>query len=146
MPWNVKHFGLCVPTPLYHLYPRGNFPSFHPETIIQKKKKNLWAKCLVKKKKLHVYISLYYYSIHTVFNHLSWGFPGGTSGKEPACQCKRHKEWGFISSWIEKISWGHGNPLQYSCLENPHGQRSLEGYSPLGHKESDITEVTYYIK
>jgi len=25
---------------------------------------------------------------------------------------------------------GHGNPLQYSCLENPHGQRSLAGYSP----------------
>ena len=37
---------------------------------------------------------------------------------------------------------GHGNPLQYSCLENPHGQRSLVGYSPLGHKESDTTEVT----
>ena len=37
---------------------------------------------------------------------------------------------------------GHGNPLQYSCLENPHGQRSLEGYSPLGHKESDATEAT----
>ena len=32
---------------------------------------------------------------------------------------------------------GHGNPLQYSCLENPHGQRSLAGYSPWGHKESD---------
>ena len=29
---------------------------------------------------------------------------------------------------------GHGNPLQYSCLENPHGQSSLEGYSPWGHK------------
>ena len=28
---------------------------------------------------------------------------------------------------------GHGNPLQYSCLENPHGQRSLVGYSPWGH-------------
>ena len=25
---------------------------------------------------------------------------------------------------------GHGNPFQYSCLENPHGQRSLKGYSP----------------
>ena len=25
---------------------------------------------------------------------------------------------------------GHGSPLQYSCLENPHGQRSLAGYSP----------------
>ena len=32
---------------------------------------------------------------------------------------------------------GYGNPLQYSCLENPHGQRSLVGYSPRGHKESD---------
>ena len=36
---------------------------------------------------------------------------------------------------------GHGDPLQYSFLENP-GQRSLAGYSPWGHKESDTTEVT----
>ena len=35
---------------------------------------------------------------------------------------------------------GHGNPLQCSCLENPPGQRSLAGYSPWGHKESDTTE------
>ena len=35
---------------------------------------------------------------------------------------------------------GHGNPLQYSCLENPHEQKSLVGYSPWGHKESDTTE------
>ena len=35
---------------------------------------------------------------------------------------------------------GHGNPLQYSCLENPHGQRTLEGCSPWDHKESDMTE------
>ena len=33
-----------------------------------------------------------------------------------------------------------GNTLQYSCLENPHGQRSLVGSSPWGHKESDTTE------
>ena len=39
---------------------------------------------------------------------------------------------------------GHGNPLQYSCLENPHGQRSLEGYSPWGHKDSNMT-VTKHI-
>ena len=37
---------------------------------------------------------------------------------------------------------GHGTPLQSSCLENPHGQRSLAGYSPRGCKESDTTEVT----
>ena len=35
---------------------------------------------------------------------------------------------------------GHGNPLQYSSLENPHGWKSLVGYSPWGHKESDTTE------
>ena len=35
---------------------------------------------------------------------------------------------------------GNGNPLQYFCLENPHGQRSLVGSSPWGHKESDMTE------
>ena len=35
---------------------------------------------------------------------------------------------------------GHGNPFQYSCLENLHGQRSLAGYSPWGHKELDRTE------
>ena len=37
---------------------------------------------------------------------------------------------------------GNGSPLQYSCLENSHGQRSLAGYSPWGRKESDTTEVT----
>ena len=35
---------------------------------------------------------------------------------------------------------GNGYPLQYCCLENPHGQRRLEGYSPRGRKESDTTE------
>ena len=35
---------------------------------------------------------------------------------------------------------GNGNPLQSSCLENPHGQRSLVGYSPWGCKELDMTE------
>ena len=35
---------------------------------------------------------------------------------------------------------GHDNPLQYFCLENPHGQRSLTGYSPWGHKELDMTQ------
>jgi len=34
----------------------------------------------------------------------------------------------------ETLGGGHGNPLQYSCLENPHGQRNLADYSPWGHK------------
>ena len=43
--------------------------------------------------------------------------------------------------WLEgSPGEGNGNPLQYSCLENPHGQRSLEGYHPWGHKELDMSE------
>ena len=43
---------------------------------------------------------------------------------------------------------GHGNPLQYSCLENPHEQRSLVDYSPQSHKELDMTKQlsTYKLK
>ena len=37
---------------------------------------------------------------------------------------------------------GHDNPFQYSCLENPHGQKSLASYSPSDHKELDMTETT----
>ena len=37
-------------------------------------------------------------------NVQSWGFPGGASGKEPACQCRRHKRWGF-NPWDWKIPW-----------------------------------------
>ena len=37
---------------------------------------------------------------------------------------------------------GNGNSLQYSCLEDPHGQRNLVGYRPWGHKELDTSEVT----
>ena len=49
---------------------------------------------------------------------------------------------GLIPGLEKSPGGGHGNPLQYSCLENPHGQRSLAGYSPYSHKESDKTEVT----
>ena len=43
--------------------------------------------------------------------------------------------------FLLQLSGGeHGNPLQYSCLENPHGQRSLVDFSPWGHKELDMTE------
>ena len=35
---------------------------------------------------------------------------------------------------------GKGNPLQYSCLEDPHGQRRVAGYSPWDRKELDMTE------
>ena len=44
--------------------------------------------------------------------------------------------------WGRFPGGGYGNPLQYSCLDNPHGQRSLVGYSLKGHKELDTTDAT----
>jgi hypothetical protein len=44
---------------------------------------------------------------------------GGTSGKEPVCQCRRHKRRGLIPGLGRSPGEGHGNPLQYSCLQNP---------------------------
>ena len=50
------------------------------------------------------------------------------------------------AGWIPRLGrspgGGYGNPLQYSCLENPHGQRSLASYGPWVCKESDTTEAT----
>ena len=46
-------------------------------------------------------------------------FTGGFSGKEHACQYRRHKRCEF-DPWVRKIpGGGHGNPLQYPCLEKP---------------------------
>ena len=67
----------------------------------------------------------------------SLGFPGGSVRKEFA-----HKagDLGSIPELGRSPGGGHGNPLQYSCLENLHGQRSLAGCNPWGRKESDTTE------
>ena len=65
------------------------------------------------------------------------GFPGGSGGKESAHNVG---DLGSIPGLGRSPGGGHGNPLQYSCLENPHGQRSLTGHSPWGHKESDTIE------
>ena len=49
---------------------------------------------------------------------------------------------GSISGLGRSPGGGHDNPLQYSCLENPHGQKRLVGDSPWGHTELDTTKVT----
>ena len=65
-------------------------------------------------------------------------FPGDSDGRELACEAGYL---GSIPGFGRSPGGGHGNPLQYSCLENPHGQRSLvAGYSLWGRKESDMTE------
>jgi len=57
------------------------------------------------------------------------GFPGGSNSKESAHNAG---DLGSIPGLGRSPGGGHGNPHQYSCLENPHGQRCLAGYSPWG--------------
>ena len=75
----------------------------------------------------------------TLFTHL--GFPGGTSGKEAACQCRRHERHQF-GRWVGKIPWRR--KWQTTPVFLP-GQRSLAGYSPWGcavrHSWSDLSTL-----
>ena len=70
------------------------------------------------------------------------GFPGGLDGKESACTAG---DPGSIPGLRRSLGGGNGTLLQYSSLENPHGQRSLAGHSPRGPKESDATERLTFI-
>ena len=56
---------------------------------------------------------------------VSW-VSGGSDGKGSACIVG---DLGSIPGLGRSPGGGHGNPLQYSCLENPHGERSLADYS-----------------
>ena len=64
-------------------------------------------------------------------------FPGSSDGKEPACNSR---DLGSIPGLGRHPGGGNGNPFQYFCLENPHGQSSLVGYSPWGLKELDMNK------
>ena len=71
----------------------------------------------------------------------SSGFLGGTSCKEPACQCRKHKRHRF-DPWVGKIPCKeNGNPLQYSCLENLTA-RGAWWALVRGVAESDMTDMT----
>ena len=83
-----------------------------------------------------MYVSVY---THTHTHNGILGFPGGTSGKEPTSQCRRH---GF-NPWVGKMPWRRTwQPTLIFSSGESHGQRSLESYSPKGHAELDITEAT----
>ena len=72
------------------------------------------------------------------------GFPGGSVVKSLPTNAEDE---GSVLGPGRSPREGNGTPLQYSCLENPHGWRSLVGYSPWGCKELDMTEqLNHHIK
>ena len=63
-------------------------------------------------------------------------FPGGSDGKESTCN---QETW--VNPWLVKTLWrGPWQPTLVFLPGESHGQRSLEGYNPGAHKESDMTE------
>ena len=65
--------------------------------------------------------------------------------KDPPGNGGDMRDAGLIPGSGRSPGGGHGNPLPYSCLENPHGQRSLADYSPWGHKELDTTKHAHRV-
>ena len=74
-------------------------------------------------------------------------FPVGTGGKEPTYQCRRHKRCRFDSLDQEDFPWvGHGNPLQYCCLENSidkGAQRAIIHSVTSSRTRSEETQVAH---
>ena len=68
-------------------------------------------------------------------------FPGSSDSKASAYNAG---ESGSIIGSGKSSGEGNGSPLQYSCLEKAHGQRSVVGYSPWSRKESDRTERLHF--
>ena len=83
-------------------------------------------------------------SLGAVLNRQSC-FPGDSDGEECACNAG---DLGLIPGSGRSSGEGHGNPLRYSCLENPHGQRSLVlqsmGSQKVGHGWSDLALMHTY--
>ena len=69
------------------------------------------------------------------------GFPVGSDSKEPTCNAR---VLGSVPGFQRSLGERNGNPLQYFCLENLHGQRSLADYSPWGRKESETIEQQHF--
>ena len=68
------------------------------------------------------------------------GFPGGSLVKNLPANAGDARDKSSIPGSRTSPGIGNGNPLQYSCLENSMGRGAWGGYSPWGHKESNMTE------
>ena len=113
-----------------------------PWLLLKIPSKNCMSLSLVTLKLMWVLIQSYWkISVHIKCLasdcHFLPGFPGGSDGKESACNVG---DPGLSPGSGRSPGEGNGYPLQHFRLEIPHGQRSLVGFSPWGPKESDITE------
>ena len=95
-----------------------------------------------RRKGLYFYLlpELYKQVLFFLWLEYSLGFLGGTRIRNSLANAGDVRDASSIPDLGRSPGGGHGYPLQYSCLENPHGQQSLVGYSPRDCKESETTE------
>ena len=100
-------------------FPATNLPPYHLAA-------SYWSSLLSQRNLFEDKLSLFHSPV--LLNgppSLFMSFPGGSEGKESACNVG---DLDLIPGSGRSPGKGHGNPLQYSCLENRHGQKSLEGH------------------
>ena len=102
----------------------------------------------------HKPTTVYSHRLHQLIWHILYihtGFPGGTSGKEPACQCRRCKQRGF-DPWVREILWRRAcQPTPVLLPGESPGQRSLAGLQSMGsqrvkHNWSDLAQHIHTYK
>ena len=109
--------------------------------------KNIHCRVIGHSPKTQINLCIHQYNNILIIHNVSMGFPGSTSGKERVCQYRRHKRCSF-SPWVRKIPCRRAWPPTPGFLPGePHGQRSLVGYSPWGlkgveHNWSDLSYVS----
>ena len=112
-------------------------PNFSPSTVT---KYNIKANYMMELLEDCVHQNDFIICIYWLYNCINlwnyWGFPGGSEGKESACNSGNL---GLIPRLGKSTGGGHGNPLQYFCLENPHG-RGAWWVTVHGEAELEMTE------
>ena len=104
---------------------------------------NIWSNILVKGYSLKLFF-FFFFLMRLPFKSVDFELRDSLVAQMVKCLPAMRETRVRSPGWEDSPGDGNGNPLQYSCLENPMDGKSLVGYSPWGRKESDMTEQLHF--
>ena len=104
---------------------------------------NIWSNILVKGYSLKLFFFVFFL-MRLPFKSVDFELRDSLVAQMVKCLPAMRETRVRSPGWEDSPGDGNGNPLQYSCLENPMDGKSLVGYSPWGRKESDMTEQLHF--